>query len=131
MAVTPEDNPETSVGTVTFEKPDIEGFPSSPTPFAPQHFTAPPEVSAHAYDPPTATCVTPEVSPVTLTGTEELTKEEFPNCPRSLRPQHFTPLDCTAQTDFPVGETDTWATPDDIPVTAVGVKRSVLTPSPI
>jgi hypothetical protein len=43
-ATAPDDNPDTATGTRTFV---VELFPNCPLPFAPQHFTAPNDTTAH------------------------------------------------------------------------------------
>jgi len=58
-----------------------ELFPSSPSPFKPQHFTRPAVVSAHASSLPAAMAVTPDDNPITATGWELAADELFPSSP--------------------------------------------------
>lgn len=61
----------------------------------PQHLTAPPVVKAQVWPGvsdslPAEMALTPEVSPLTWTGVDELTVVPFPSSPNTLFPQHFT-----------------------------------------
>src|SRR4051794_2810416 len=87
-AVTPEDNPVTFTGTNDSE---VDELPSSPLSFLPQHFTPPADVTAHACVVAAAMATTPDDSPETSTGTDELAVELLPSCPLLPRPQHLAP----------------------------------------
>ena len=64
--------------------------PSWPSLFAPQHFTAPPETTAHVCHHPTAIEVA-SFNPLTVTGVDvEATAVPLPSCPELLLPQHCT-----------------------------------------
>lgn len=76
MACTPEPSPVTSTGT---ELLLFVLFPSSPLIPMPQHFTAPALVSAQAFQPLAPIATTPELSPVTSTGTDELLVDPLPS----------------------------------------------------
>ena len=77
-----------STGFVELDVP--KGSPIFENPLSPQHFISPVDVIAQACSLPTAISVTPEVKPITSTGTFEGVVFPLPNCHLSLYPQHFT-----------------------------------------
>ncbi len=56
----------------------------------PQHFTAPPPVSAQVCQAPAEIAVTPAVNPTTSTAVSAVVVVPFPSSPDELAPQHFT-----------------------------------------
>ena len=66
-------------------------FPSCPDVFAPQQYTRPLKVNAHAWLWPAAIFWTPDESPTTLTGNALDWVDPLPSCPDQFDPQHATP----------------------------------------
>ena len=103
--------------------------PSCPLQFSPQHFAAPPVVTAHACKTSALMVATPDDKPDTVTGVNRSVVVPSPSCPEALPPQHFAAP--------PVVTAHVWklpalmvATPDDNPDTATGVDWLVLVSSP-
>ena len=77
----------------------------------PQHFTAPPPVTAHVWEPPMSSSAllwlmaiveTPELNPDTSTGVDRSVVVPSPSWPASLWPQHLAaPPVVTAQVAVP------------------------------
>ncbi len=84
MADTPLARPETATGVELSVK---EAFPSWPPRLLPQHLTAPPDVSAHAWPWPVAMVATPLARPTTVTGVKRSVVVPSPSCPKSFEPQ--------------------------------------------
>ena len=93
------------------------------------HHDQPAVILAHACEPPTEICTTPDPPWVTATGVLEVLLDPFPSCPLVPAPQHFAaPLLVTAQTVFDPAEI--FDTPDVRPVTDTGVELCVRVPLP-
>src|SRR5262249_17464236 len=102
--------------------------PSVPKKFQPQHFAAPPAVTAQACWTPVATDATPDERPVTSTGTALSEVVASPRLPTWFQPQHLRPVEpVTAHPKrLPA---DTASTPAPRPATSTGTLIGV-TPSP-
>ena len=101
--------------------------PSCPVPLYPQHFAAPPLVSAHVWKSPEVIATIPEVSPLTWTGVDEPVVVPFPSCPSQLPPQHFTaPPVVSAQVCQALAVMA--MTPAVSPLTWTGIDESVVVP---
>ena len=97
--------------------------PSWPEKLAPQHWAAPPVVSAQLWPTPTVIDATPVSSPKTGVGVKRLDVEPSPSWPKKLPPQHrAAPSVVTAQVLLlPMANA---ATPLDSPKTSTGVSWS-------
>src|SRR5436190_360454 len=128
MATTPEVSPETSMGADWFPRKPLNWLKV----LLPQHFTPPPVVSAQVCPHPAAIAATPLARPETSTGVRRWVFVASPSWPLELSPQHLTPPPAVrAHVWVPPGATSTTCTtPLARPLTAVGVDRSVVVPSP-
>src|SRR4030095_12245833 len=93
MAATPLVRPLTLTGV---KRGVVVLSPSWPLLLAPQHFTPPPLVRAHACACPAAMATTPLERPDTATGVRRCIAVPSPSWPPVLLPQHFTPPLTTA-----------------------------------
>jgi hypothetical protein len=126
IAATPPVRPVTGTGVTCGA---VLALPNYPTSFAPQHLTPPPVVSAQECPTPAATAATALDRPDTAPGVRPSVVVPFPNCPFELAPQQSAaPPVVTAQTWLAPALTD--ATPLVRPVTATGVTRVTVDPSP-
>ena len=102
---TPLASPNTSTGNVLGV---VELFPSWPFELLPQHFAAPPVVSAQVWFAPAEMAWTPLLSPLTSTGKLLFVVELIPSWPAELLPQHFAPPSAVrAQVCSPPAEMET------------------------
>jgi hypothetical protein len=127
IAVTPELKPLTVLGG---SKLFPLAVPVCPFEVDPQHFISPVLNKMHVCEPPEEIALTTDDRPKTFTGVVLDVLVPSPNSPLPLFPQHFAPpASKVAQAcKFP---TLTDFTPELRPLTAVGVLRLVVVPSPI
>jgi hypothetical protein len=71
--------------------------PSCPDEFSPQHCTPPESKTAHEWEAPVTTRLTPDSRPETWAGEYEFAVEPFPSCPLLPLPQHLAAPEATPQ----------------------------------
>src|SRR5439155_9941770 len=81
-------NAETSVGV---QRSVVVPSPIWPRLFFPQHLIDAAVVRAHVWYPPAEIAATPDVRPLTSTGSARAVVVPSPSWPKSFAPQHFTP----------------------------------------
>ena len=120
------EGPETGTGTEL-----SIGVPPSSSTFWPQQVAVPVARSAQVWEAPAVIAVAPE-SPETSVGARRSVVVPSPSWPEKLEPQHLTvpPVRSAHVWSSPALSPDASAMTPERPVTATGVSRVVVVPSP-